>query len=50
MSDRLVFRLATIDDLPDIIKMLADDELGKTREKYEPTLSERYISAFKKKL
>ena len=48
MSDRLVFRLATIDDLPDIIKMLADDELGKTREKYEPTLSERYISAFKK--
>ena len=48
MSDRLVFRLATIDDLPDIIKMLADDELGKTREKYEPTLSQRYIFAFKK--
>ena len=48
MNNNLVYRLATIDDLPDIIKMLADDDLGKTREKFENDLSDKYISAFKK--
>ena len=48
MTNELVFRPATINDLPDIIRMLADDDLGKTRENYEHTLSDKYISAFNK--
>lgn len=40
------FRAATIDDLPDIVRMLADDFLGAQREQYENPLAESYIKAF----
>ena len=46
MDIELKFRLATKDDLPDIVRMLADDTLGKTREKFEATLSDSYLHAF----
>ena len=48
MDNELVFRLATIDDLPDIIRMLADDDLGQKREKIQYPISGKYISAFNK--
>jgi ribosomal protein S18 acetylase RimI-like enzyme len=40
------FRPATINDLPAIVRMLADDFLGSTREQYEDPLPESYIKAF----
>lgn len=40
------FRPATINDLPDIVRMLADDFLGLQREQYEDPLPESYIKAF----
>lgn len=40
------FRKATIKDLPKIIEMLADDELGKTREEYKIPLPHYYVDAF----
>ncbi len=40
------FRKATKSDLPDIIKMLADDQLGKLREDYQEPLPEKYYHAF----
>ena len=42
----LSFRIATRDDLPHIVRMLADDFLGQQREKYEDPLPESYIRAF----
>ncbi len=41
------FRKATISDLPEIIRLLADDELGSQREHYEIPLPEAYSEAFK---
>ena len=41
-----LFRLATHADLPSIVRMLADDELGSQRERYEDPLPELYYSAF----
>jgi hypothetical protein len=32
MSTPLIFRLATMADIPDIVRMLADDVLGAERE------------------
>lgn len=40
------FRRARRADLPDIVRMLADDELGSTREKCEDPLPESYYTAF----
>lgn len=40
------FRRASRADLPDIVRMLADDELGSTREKCEDPLPESYYTAF----
>jgi GNAT superfamily N-acetyltransferase len=40
------FRLARRPDLPSIVWMLADDELGSQRERYEEPLPESYYSAF----
>lgn len=40
------FRKATKSDLPYIIEMLADDELGKLREDYQEPLPEKYYQAF----
>jgi len=42
----LKFRQATREDLPEIVRMLADDFLGATRERYENPLPESYLKAF----
>ena len=42
----LTYRLAAQEDLVEIIKMLSDDELGMTRERFEVPLPEFYIQAF----
>ncbi|HEY0428935.1 MAG TPA: GNAT family N-acetyltransferase [Pyrinomonadaceae bacterium] len=42
----LKFRQATHEDLPEIVRMLSDDFLGATREKYENPLPESYTKAF----
>ena len=47
MTMDLKFRPATIDDLSEIVRMLADDFLGTQRERYEEPLSESYIKAFR---
>lgn len=44
----LIFRLAKREDVPAIVRMLADDELGSQREKFEDPLPEAYYSAFEK--
>jgi len=44
--NQVLFRLAKGEDLLDIVKMLADDELGSQREKMEEPLAEPYYSAF----
>lgn len=48
MNTTLTFRLATINDLADIVQMLADDTLGAGREKAGDTVSGKYITAFEK--
>jgi len=42
----ITFRQATREDLPEIVRMLADDFLGATRERYENPLPESYVKAF----
>jgi GNAT superfamily N-acetyltransferase len=42
----VLFRLATRADLPAIVQMLADDDLGSQRERFENPLPESYYSAF----
>lgn len=42
----MIFRKATIQDVPFIVQMIADDELGKQREKYQEPLPESYLKAF----
>lgn len=42
------FRKATKSDVSSIVKMIADDELGKKRENYKNPLPEEYLNAFKK--
>ena len=42
----LKFRQANLEDLPEIVRMLADDFLGATRERYENPLPESYVKAF----
>jgi GNAT superfamily N-acetyltransferase len=42
----VTFRTATIADLLDIVRMLADDFLGGQREQYEDPLPESYVRAF----
>src|SRR5690606_24081288 len=44
----MIIRKATTNDLPSIIAMLADDELGKKRENFKSPLPQVYIEAFKK--
>ena len=41
------FRKATIKDISKIVAMIADDELGKTRENFKNPLPTAYIEAFK---
>lgn len=42
----LVIRAATRSDLPAVVRMLADDELGSQRERYEDPLPRAYHVAF----
>ncbi len=42
----MVFRKATKNDVPAIVEMIADDELGKTRENFKTPLPEEYYRAF----
>jgi len=42
----ITFRLAQRSDVPSIVRMLADDELGSQREKYAESLPESYYVAF----
>lgn len=42
----VTFRIATVKDLNKIVQMLADDELGRIRERYESPLPESYLKAF----
>ena len=44
--NEITFRLATRADLPSIVRMLADDELGSQRERYEDPLPQAYYAAF----
>lgn len=46
MKNEIKFRLAQSADLVDIVKMLSDDTIGVTREKFETPLSENYLRAF----
>jgi hypothetical protein len=43
---KLTFRTATADDLPTIIGMIADDQLGQAREDSSLPLDQRYLDAF----
>ncbi len=48
MSDTAVhFRTATIDDLPAIIALIADDQLGSQREDASVPLKSYYVAAFR---
>ncbi|SDN64811.1 GNAT family N-acetyltransferase [Alkalicoccus daliensis] len=46
MGESLMFKLAEKKDLDGIIAMLADDELGNKRERYEHPLPSNYVKAF----
>ncbi len=48
MDNELHFRLAKIQDLAHIVRMLSDDVLGATREKFELNISSNYINAFER--
>lgn len=43
----IIFRTALLTDLPSIVALLADDELGSQRESLSPVLGEGYLTAFK---
>ncbi|MEH7249983.1 GNAT family N-acetyltransferase [Neobacillus niacini] len=47
MEKEIKYRIATEQDLDRIVEMLADDELGRKRERYEQPLPESYTKAFK---
>lgn len=44
----LIFRMAKQEDLPAIVRMLADDDLGSQRENWEDPLPSSYVVAFEK--
>lgn len=46
MSEELSFRPATLADLAKIVEMLADDFLGKQRERFQVPLPDSYLRAF----
>ena len=45
-ADRFAIRPARRDDLPAIVRLLANDDLGSRRERYEDPLPDLYYSAF----
>lgn len=44
----MIFRQASLKDLPKIVAMMADDELGKTRENFQVPLPNSYLDAFQR--
>ena len=44
----MIFRKATENDVSVIVEMIADDELGKTRENFQIPLPKAYTDAFRK--
>ena len=49
MNEReIVFRLAERADLPSIVRLLADDDLGNQRERFGDPLPESYFAAFER--
>ena len=42
----MIFRKATKKDISKIVEMIADDELGKTRENFKNPLPKEYLDAF----
>ncbi len=46
MDSAIRFRRATVNDVPAIVQLLADDALGATREHPEPPLPQSYYDAF----
>ena len=46
MMGAVAFRLAKREDLPSIIRMLSEDDLGSQRERFEDPLPETYYKAF----
>ncbi len=46
MTEAIGFRRATLKDLPGIVSLLADDELGMTRERPGVPLDQAYVDAF----
>jgi GNAT superfamily N-acetyltransferase len=45
--NHIIFRTALLEDLPAIVALLVDDELGSQRETVSSPLDERYVAAFK---
>jgi ribosomal protein S18 acetylase RimI-like enzyme len=45
-ENEIIFRIAAKADLPSIVHLLADDDLGRQRERDEDPLSESYYSAY----
>ena len=45
-AGEIVFRLAKRGDVPAVVKLLSEDELGSQRERYEEPLPEAYYIAF----
>jgi GNAT superfamily N-acetyltransferase len=46
VSNKLSFRIAVRNDVPEIVRLLADDALGAKRERYELPLPASYLAAF----
>ncbi|MFC4723528.1 GNAT family N-acetyltransferase [Geojedonia litorea] len=44
----MIFRKATLNDVPILVQLLADDKLGMTRENYQIPLPQSYLKAFEK--
>ena len=45
-TNGIVFRLAKQEDLPSIVRLLSEDDLGSQRERYEDPLPATYYTAF----
>lgn len=45
---KLFFRSASEEDLPEVLHMIADDQLGKSREYFEIPLPDYYVNAYEK--
>ena len=45
-TPHIIFRIATHADVPSIVRLLADDDLGSLRERYENPIRESYYSAY----